>query len=98
MNQKWFGLVGTLLSVSCSLRLFNSLFGLPPHLVEYIHVKYLEDIPKSDLHFLWALHFLKQYSTVDTAAAFWHTSTKTYMKYVWEIIFLLESVLDEVGK
>ena len=48
------------------------------------------------IHLLWALHFLKRYEVIDVAHTRWGCSEKTYRTTVWEVLFELHDVLNEV--
>ena len=48
-------------------------------------------------HLAWTLDFLKNYPSEDTGAALWGVSNKTYCRYIWNCIDIIQSTLNQVS-
>ena len=78
-------------------RCFQARFGVEPIVCAYLWLHYSLRTHLSDrTHLLWALEFLTCYPVMDHAAQGWGVCAKTYRTKVWQIIALLDELLDEV--
>ena len=87
------------LRTNLSLRRFKSNFGLHPDVVLDVW-QIIQSCAKSErfktFHLLWALFWLKTYPTEDVGGGFWRVNPKTFMRRVWQVIFVMHQQLDMV--
>lgn len=58
------------------------------------HVFFNRDMRET--HLLWTLHYMKQYATEDHTAVLFGTTTKTFRKYFWAMVFFLNILCDDL--
>ena len=46
-------------------------------------------------HLLWCMYFLKQYSVSTVMSSYFGCSDKTYRKWVWIVIYILEDLYEQ---
>lgn len=76
------------------LRRFKSFFGISPRICSISWNLIKDDLPKSykEVHLLWALMFLKNYSKESVNHALANCDEKTFRSKVWTIISVLASM------
>lgn len=69
-------------------RRFRAVFGAPASVVAIIWDRIRADLPRngSTMHLLWALHFLKNYSTEHNNCVIFRCDEKTFRKWCWLIV------------
>lgn len=69
-------------------RRFRSMFGTTMSVTATVYNLIKEHLPTGarPIHLLWALHFLKNYSTETVNSVLWKCDEKTYRKWSWVII------------
>jgi len=84
-----------------SLRRFISCFGCSPRIVAHLWKRIVsKDLAPKGMrpqHLLWSLLFLKNYNTEDFLAPICGTNAKTYRKWIWSCIDVLND-LDLVSR
>lgn len=68
-------------------RRYRSIFGVTPDVTSSVW-NLLEDLQSGSqpIHLLWALFFLKSYTTETVNSFIWRTTEKTFRKWVWYFI------------
>jgi len=78
--------------------MFHASFGLSAVVVAQIWTYYLsESVSFSPKHLLWALYFLKVYSTMDTMYSRFCGSRDNFAHKIWLVIAALVELLPDVG-
>jgi len=49
-------------------------------------------------HLKWCLHFLRTYETTEVLSLKYNTNSKTFSRWIWVVVDLMEENLDEVVK
>lgn len=79
-----------------SKRIFKATIGVKPIILVYIWHKYSLSRYMKCQHLLWALNFIREYSTIDNLCTRWNVSAKTFSKIVWQTLNQLATILNEV--
>lgn len=79
--------------VTCN-RKFRAVFGITPDIASYFWNLIKAKVPKygTEKHLLWALHFLKNYSTEHNNSIIFGCSEKTFRKWCWIFVKLIHGV------
>lgn len=79
-------------------RSFRAWTGTDPLVAEKIFQKY-QDITflPNRTRLLIVLNYLKSMPTEDEGSSSFHITRKTYRKYVWDTLFYLEYIMDEIN-
>ena len=81
-----------LLSTNVWLQRFRAHFCVTPSLCAEIWARLAFQPSGKPIHLLWALLFLKTYSTEHVHAAFCQVDEKTFRKWAWIYIKLIEGL------
>jgi len=78
-------------------RSWSALFGISIPVCEFIWTNILpRSAVKERKYLLWALYFLKCYTSSDAAHCLFRVSEKTYRSNVWNVLFALDTYLNAV--
>ena len=81
-----------------SNRKFHAHFGICKEITSilWLYLKSL-DVPFTfePMHLLWALYFIKVYSSIDVCSSYWKVSPPTYSLWIWRVLHVL-SQMDTV--
>jgi transposase len=79
-----------------TVRSFRAMFGLSPQVVAFVWTHYLIDSPFQPKHFLWALAFLKIYTTMDVLHPMFCGSRDNFAAKVWLVLNTIVEQLPPV--
>ena len=77
---------------SYNLRRFKAHFGIEPTIVAAIWIMilpYVDQYNIQPVYLLWALYYMKTYSTWDIMAAKLHKSEKSIRKWIYQVLLVL---------
>jgi len=78
-------------------RSFKAWTGVLPNVAEKIFIKYHnEEFLPNRTRLLIVLNYMKTMPTEDEGSSHFQITRKTYRKYLWETLFYLEQIMDEI--
>ncbi len=82
------------ISIAVVHRMFEGLFGLTPHVTSITWNLLLQCLPqaRTPRQLLWSLLFLKSYATEDVNCAIVRVDEKTYRKWTWFFVDLIDNL------
>ena len=86
LDTQWWLELGKRYTSSTTTHNYCAAFGIPPETCARIWNNYLQTAPFAPIHFLWALAFMKQYSSMDTLYTRFCGSRTTFTYKIWMVI------------